>query len=173
MIYTLGERAVTFEGDCYVAPTATVIGSVILGHEASVWFNVVIRADNDIIRVGAGSNVQDAAVLHTDEGVKLSLGRRVTVGHKAMLHGCTVGDTSLVGINSVILNHVVIGKHCIIGANTLIPEGKHIPDGTLVVGSPGRVVRDLTEAEIQSLDQVAGHYVDNARRYCSHLSPAD
>lgn len=165
MIYSLAERRVRFDGEAFVAPNATVIGSVVIGHQASIWFNVVVRGDNDLITIGAGSNVQDGSVLHTDAGVKLTLGQRVTVGHMAMLHGCTIGDGTLVGINSVILNHAVIGRHCIIGANALVPEGKSYPDGSLVIGSPGRVARTLTDEERGALDEFATHYIENAARY--------
>ena len=173
MIYSLADRAVTFEGDYYVAPNATLVGSVVMGHESSVWFNVVVRGDNDVITIGAGSNVQDGSVLHTDEGIALTLGKRVTVGHMAMLHGCTVGDNTLVGINSIILNGAVIGKHCIVGANTFIAEGKEIPEGKLVLGSPGRIVRSLRDAEILALDEFADHYIANARRYRTQLVACD
>jgi len=169
MIYSLPDRRVEFEGDCYVAPNATVIGSVVLGHESSLWFNVVVRGDNDLITIGPGSNVQDGSVLHTDDGVHLTLGRRVTVGHMVMLHGCTIGDTSLIGINSIILNHARIGKHSIVGANSLVPEGKEFPDGKLLLGSPARVVRSLTDEEIAALDLTAEHYINNARRYRESL----
>jgi carbonic anhydrase/acetyltransferase-like protein (isoleucine patch superfamily) len=173
MIYDLAERRVTFEGDYYVAPNATLIGSVVMGHESSVWFNVVIRGDNDVITIGPGTNVQDGSVLHTDEGIALTLGKRVTVGHMVMLHGCTVGDNTLVGINSVILNGAVIGKNCIVGANTLIAEGKEIPDGKLVLGSPGRIVRSLSDEEILALSDAADHYIENAQAYRSHLLARD
>lgn len=165
MIYRLEERRVERKGETYVAPNATVIGSVVLHHQASVWFNVVIRGDNHPIEIGEDCNIQDGAVMHTDAGVPLVLGRGVTVGHKAMLHGCTVGDYSLIGINAVVLNHAKIGRYCVIGANTLIPEGKVIPDGSLVVGSPGRVVRQLDEPSKKELEKVAAHYVENFRRY--------
>ncbi len=172
MIYRLEERRVERHGDTYVAPNATLIGSVVLHHQASVWFNVVIRADNDPIVIGEDSNVQDGAVMHTDAGVPLVLGRGVTVGHKAMLHGCTVGDYSLIGINSVVLNHAKIGRYCIIGANALIPEGKEIPDFSLVMGTPGKVVRALDEAAQRRLEASAAHYVENFRRYQRGLAPA-
>lgn len=170
MIYSLGERRVEIRGDDYfIADNATVIGSVVLENNASVWFNAVIRGDNDVITVGENSNVQDGSVLHTDEGVQLTIGKNVTVGHKVMLHGCDIGENSLVGINSVILNGAKIGKNCLIGANTLIPEGKEIPDGSLVVGSPGKVVRELTEEQIQGLEYSALHYVENFKRYKKQL----
>ncbi|MNR25486.1 2,3,4,5-tetrahydropyridine-2,6-dicarboxylate N-acetyltransferase [compost metagenome] len=136
---------------------------------ASVWFGAVLRGDNELIDIGEGSNVQDGTVMHTDMGSPLTLGKGVTVGHNAMLHGCTVGDYSLVGINAVILNGARIGKHCIIGANALIAEGKEIPDGSLVVGSPGKVVRELTEQQKRMLEASAAHYVHNAQRYAREL----
>ncbi|MDX1654993.1 MAG: gamma carbonic anhydrase family protein, partial [Candidatus Competibacteraceae bacterium] len=132
-------------------------------------FNAVVRGDNDIITIGEDSNVQDGSILHTDEGVRLTLGRGVTVGHLVMLHGCTIGDNTLIGIKSVILNHARIGRNCIIGANTLIPEGKEIPDNSLVVGSPGRVVRQLTSEQIEGLRHSAAHYVSNFKRYQQQL----
>lgn len=165
MIYSLGERRVRFRGECFVADNAVVIGDVVLGRDASVWFNVVVRGDNDLITVGDEANLQDAAVLHTDPGIPLTLGRGVSVGHKAMLHGCTIGDYSLVGINAVILNRAVVGRHCIIGANALVTEGKEIPDGSLVVGAPGRIIRRVTEEQVAGLRENAAHYVENARRY--------
>ncbi|MCP5459194.1 MAG: gamma carbonic anhydrase family protein [Gammaproteobacteria bacterium] len=170
MIYSLVDRRVELRGtEHYIAPNATLIGSVILENRASVWFNAVLRGDNEPLIVGEGSNIQDGSVLHTDEGIVLTIGKGVTVGHLVMMHGCTVGDNSLIGIKAVILNRAVIGNNCIIGANTLIPEGKVIPDNSLVVGSPGRVVRQLTEAEIAGLRKSAAHYVDNMRRYASSL----
>lgn len=172
MIYSLGDRKVEIRGDDYfIADNATVIGSVVLENNASVWFNAVIRGDNDIITVGENSNVQDASVLHTDSGIQLTIGKNVTVGHKVMLHGCDIGENSLIGINSVILNGARIGKNCLIGANTLIPEGKEIPDGSLVMGSPGKVVRELTEDQIKGLEQSALHYVENFKRYKKTARP--
>jgi carbonic anhydrase/acetyltransferase-like protein (isoleucine patch superfamily) len=132
----------------------------------------VLRGDNDPISIGENSNIQDGSVLHTDDGVPLTIGRDVTVGHLVMLHGCTVGDGSLIGIGSIVLNRAVIGKNCIVGANTLIPEGKVFPDRVLIVGSPGKVVRELSDAEVAKLQKSAAHYVDNARRYRQKLTPA-
>ena len=172
MLYSLGDRRIELRGSHhYVAPNATVIGTVILEHEASLWFNVVVRADNDTISIGARTNIQDAAVLHTDEGVPMVLGSSVSVGHEAMLHGCTIGDGTLIGIKAVVLNHAVIGRECLIGANALIAEGKVIPDRSLVIGSPGKVVRALTDAEVASIRGNADHYVNNARRYLRDLHP--
>jgi carbonic anhydrase/acetyltransferase-like protein (isoleucine patch superfamily) len=170
MIYTIDDRQVSVDGTCFVAESAALIGSIVLGADASVWFNAVLRGDNDVITIGPESNVQDGAVLHTDAGIRLTLGRGVTVGHKAMLHGCQVGDHSLVGINAVILNRASIGKHCIIGANAMVTEGKQIPDRSLVLGSPGKVVRPVTDQEVETmLLYSARHYVDNARRYLRAL----
>jgi carbonic anhydrase/acetyltransferase-like protein (isoleucine patch superfamily) len=170
VIYSLGDREVTLKGKGhFVAPNAVLIGSVVLEERVSVWFNVVIRADNDSIIVGPRSNIQDGSVLHTDASYTLEIGEGVTVGHKAMLHGCVVGDYSLIGINSVILNGAKIGKHCLIGANTLIPEGMVIPDGSLVVGSPGKVRRSLSDIEKKVLEASAAHYVHNAKRYNKSL----
>ena len=173
MFYRLGARCPQRGKDVFVADTARIIGSVALEDESSVWFGVVIRGDNDLITVGPQSNVQDNAVLHTDGGIPLTLGRGVTVGHNAMLHGCTVGDYSLIGINAVVLNKARIGKHCIIGANTLIPEGMEIPDGSLVVGSPAVIKRQLTDVQKKILEASAAHYVQNARRYCEELQAID
>jgi len=170
MIYSLGERRVEIRGDDYfIADNATVIGSVVLENNTSVWFNAVIRGDNDVITVGENANVQDGSVLHTDAGIQLTIGKNVTVGHKVMLHGCEIGENSLIGINAVILNGAKIGRNCLIGANSLIPEGKEIPDGSLVVGSPGKVVRELTEDQIKGLEYSAMHYVENFKRYKQHL----
>ncbi|MCG8417557.1 MAG: gamma carbonic anhydrase family protein [Proteobacteria bacterium] len=171
MIYTLEERSVTINGTCFVADSAVLIGSIVLENDASVWFNAVLRGDSDIITVGAESNIQDGAVLHTDAGIRLTLGRGVTVGHTAMLHGCEVGDYSLIGIGSIILNRARIGKHCIIGANALVTEEKTIPDGSLVMGTPGRVVRPITESDMAALKRSARIYMDKSRRYLKALQP--
>lgn len=169
MIYSLGERRLETRGDHFIADNATVIGSVILEANASIWFNAVVRADNDVIIIGENSNIQDGSVLHTDHGMPLVIGRNVTVGHKVMLHGCTIGDGSLIGINAVILNGAVIGRGCVIGANALIPEGKVIPDGSVVMGSPGKVVKEVSEAQRAMLEMSALHYVENFRRYQKEL----
>ncbi len=169
MIYSLGERQVEFRGDYYVAPSASVIGSVVLGHNASVWFNCVLRGDNDVITVGDNTNVQDGSVLHIDEGLPLTLGANVSIGHKVMLHGCSVGDNCLIGINAVVLNNARIGKNCLVGASALVTEGKEIPDGSLVLGSPGRVVRSLTDAEIKSISEIAQHYAQQSALYRTSL----
>ncbi|MBV6288376.1 gamma carbonic anhydrase family protein [Pseudomonas aegrilactucae] len=173
MKYRLGDLRVETHPQSWVAPTATLIGKVRLQAGASVWFGAVLRGDNELIDIGENSNVQDGAVMHTDMGWPLTLGTGVTVGHNAMLHGCTVGDYSLIGIGAVILNGARIGKHCIIGANALVPEGREIPDGSLVVGSPGKVVRELTPAQQQLLEASAAHYVHNAQRYARDLAPQE
>jgi carbonic anhydrase/acetyltransferase-like protein (isoleucine patch superfamily) len=165
MKYALEDRRVICKGDCYIAPNAIVVGSVVLEHNTSVWFNSVVRGDNDLITLGEGSQVQDGCVLHADPGAPLTLARNVSVGHMAMLHGCSVGEGTLIGIKSVVLNFAQIGRNCLIGANTLIPEHKVIPDGKLVLGSPGKVVRDLTAEEIAELHRTALHYQEQARRY--------
>jgi carbonic anhydrase/acetyltransferase-like protein (isoleucine patch superfamily) len=172
MLYALGSRKVRLVGSGhYVAQNATVIGDVVLESESSVWFNVVIRGDNDTITIGARSNIQDGSVLHTDAGVALTLGPSVSVGHLVMLHGCTIGEGSLIGIKAVILNGAKIGRDCLIGANTLIAEGKTIPDRSLVLGSPGRVMRTLGDDEVARIRSIADHYVDNARRYRADFRP--
>jgi len=153
----------------FIADNASIIGSVRLKTNASVWFNAVLRGDNDWIIVGANSNIQDSAVLHADPGIPLTIGDYVTAGHKVMLHGCTIADNSLIGIGSIILNHARVGKNSIVGANSLITEGKEFPDGVLIVGSPAKVVRDLTDEEVQHITWSAGHYVENGHRYLAHL----
>jgi carbonic anhydrase/acetyltransferase-like protein (isoleucine patch superfamily) len=164
-IYRLGDKIPQLAAGVWIAPNATVIGDVRLGENVSIWWNAVLRGDNDPIVIGANTNIQDGSVLHTDAGVSMNLGRDVTVGHLVMLHGCTVGDGSLIGIKSVILNGAVIGKHCLIGANTLIPEGKLIPDRSLVMGSPGKVVRELSDEQVARIAHSAAHYVHNAQHY--------
>ncbi len=165
MIYSLGERRVTTRERFYVADSATVIGSVVLENDASVWFGAVIRADNDTITLGERSNVQDGAVLHADPGFPLTIGRAVTVGHQAMLHGCTVEDGSLIGIQSTVLNGAVIGEESIIGAGALVAEGKEIPPRSLVVGTPGRVVRTLDDEQVAMIREAAAHYVEKIALY--------
>lgn len=172
-IYALGDSKPQLppQGEYWVAPSASVIGNVILHSNASVWFGAVLRGDNDPITVGPDSNIQDGSVLHTDMGSPLTLGRGVTVGHKAMLHGCEVGDYSLIGIGAVVLNGVKIGRNCIIGANALITEGKIIPDNSLVVGQPGKVVSERDPAHIAVLQMSAEHYVQNWKRFAAELRP--
>ena len=171
MIYTIGERQLEASGSFWVAPNATVIGSVKLGEGATVWFNAVIRADNDVISIGDGSNIQDGAVLHVDPGVPLTIGKNVTVGHQAMLHGCTVGDNSLIGINAVVLNRAKIGSNCVIGANALVPEGMEVPDNSLVLGSPAKVVKEVSEGHRAMLTMGALHYVEHGKHFAEHLKP--
>lgn len=168
-IYELDGVAPRVAASAWVADTAQVIGNVVLGENASVWFGTVVRGDTEAITIGAGTNIQDASVLHADFGQPLVVGERVTVGHQVMLHGCTIGDETLIGIGAIVLNGARIGKNCIIGANALIPEGKEIPDGCLVVGSPGKVVRELTEPQKKMLEASAAHYVHNAKRYARDL----
>ncbi|MEB3768096.1 gamma carbonic anhydrase family protein [Acinetobacter sp. MD2] len=151
----------------WIADNATVIGHVELGEKVSIWFGAVVRGDNSQIRIGNYSNIQDNAVLHTDTGLDLTIGEYVTVGHKAMLHGCQIGDNTLIGMNVVVLNRAVIGKNCIIGANTLIPEGKIIPDNAVVMGSPGKIVRSVDAEAEEQLKQCALHYAAHFQRYLS------
>ena len=160
------------EGEYWIAPNAVVLGDVILKPGASIWFGAVLRGDNDPITIGENSNIQDGSVLHTDVGEPLTIGRDVTVGHLAMLHGCEIGDNTLIGIGAVVLGRARIGKNCLIGANTLITEGKVIPDNSLVVGQPGRVVRQLEPGQIAALTASAEHYVQNWKRYVADLRPA-
>lgn len=169
-LFSIGERRVELRGEHhYIAPDASVIGSVVLEPDVSIWFKVVIRAENDRIAIGEASNIQDGSVLHVDPGYPMTLGRMVSVGHKVMLHGCTVGDGSLIGINSVVMNGARIGRGTLIGANSLIAEGKEIPDGVLVLGSPGKIVRELTQDERDYLLKVASGYVERSRFYKANL----
>ena len=174
MRYALGATRVTTEDDAFwIAPTAVVIGNVKLAHNASVWWQAVLRGDNEPITVGPNSNVQDGCVLHADPGFPLTIGKDVTVGHLAMLHGCTIGDNTLVGIGAVILNGALIGRNCLIGAKTLIPEDKEIPDNSLVMGAPGKVVRELEDRHITRIREAALHYVHNWQRYARDLRADD
>ncbi len=174
MIYHVDNRRVECaSSNNFIASNATLIGSVYIGDRVSVWFNAVVRADHESIVLGEGSNVQDGAVLHTDPGYPLTLEGYVTVGHKAMLHGCTVGENALIGVNAVVLNGASIGRNCLIGANTLVPEGMQVPEGVLVIGSPGRVKRSLSASEIEGLRANAEHYIDNMRRYRDTLVQID
>lgn len=168
-IYALEKDLPSFGPGSWIADNAIVIGTVRAGRNVSVWYNVVIRSDNDIITIGDDTNIQDGTILHCDYGVPLTIGRRVSLGHKVMLHGCTVGDSTLIGINAVVLNNAVIGSGCIIGANTLIPEGKVIPDRSLVVGSPGRIIRTVSDEEFARIEANADHYIENAGRYAVQL----
>ena len=157
MIYKLGDRQLEAGDNVWIADNASVIGSVVLGNNVSIWFNCVLRADNDVIRIGDDSNIQDGSVLHTDSGIPLNVGKGVTVGHKVMLHGCDIGDYSLIGINAVILNRAKIGKNCIIGANSLVPEGMEIPDNSLVFGSPAKIVKPVSDGQRMMLQMSAMH----------------
>jgi carbonic anhydrase/acetyltransferase-like protein (isoleucine patch superfamily) len=169
MFYQLGESRPSIASEVFVADNASVIGDVELRSRSSVWFGAVLRGDNHRITVGEESNIQDGAVLHTDAGIELTLGRGITVGHQAMLHGCVVGDFTLIGIHAVVLNRARIGHHCIIGAHTLVPEGMDIPDGSLVVGAPAAIKRALSPQQQQLLEASATHYVANAKRYRQDL----
>ena len=172
MIYTLGDRAPILEGaGHFIADNATVIGSVRLGDQASVWFNCVLRGDNDWLTIGARSNIQDGSVLHTDEGIELIVGAGVTVGHKVMLHGCSIGDNSLIGIGSSVLNGAQIGRDCLVGAHALVTENKVFPDRSLILGAPAKVVRELSDEEIAHIRWSADVYVRNASRFLSDLVP--
>ena len=172
-LYELDGVAPQVPASAWVADSAQVMGQVTLGEDSSVWFGAVIRGDTETITVGAGSNVQDTAVLHADLGFPLVVGERVTVGHQVMLHGCTIGDESLIGIGAVVLNGAQIGKHCLVGAGALVTEGKVFPDGSMIIGSPAKAVRQLTPEQIEGLRRSAAHYVDNARRYRAGLKKLD
>jgi carbonic anhydrase/acetyltransferase-like protein (isoleucine patch superfamily) len=158
-IYRLGDAAPAIPASAYVAPSASLIGKVTLGESASVWFGAVLRADNEPITLGSGSNVQENAVLHTDPGFPLVVGDRVTIGHQAMLHGCTVGDGSLIGVQAVVLNGAVIGKQCLVGAGAIVTERKVFPDRSLILGAPAKLVRTLTDEDLARLDEGADDYV--------------
>ena len=168
-IYKLGEHAPTIHESVFVADTATIVGKVTLEENASVWFGAAIRGDNEPIAIGEGSNVQEGAVLHTDPGRPLSIGKDVTVGHQAMLHGCTIGDGSLVGIQAVILNGAIIGRHCLVGAGSVVTENKTFPDRSLILGAPARVARELTDEEVKGLEQSAKNYVDRRDLFKAQL----
>lgn len=172
-LYRLGSESVRLpsNGRYWVAPNAVVLGKVELCEDASVWFGAVLRGDNELIRVGARSNVQDGSVLHTDPGFPLEIGADTTIGHMVMLHGCTIGTRSLIGIGSILLNGCQIGEECLVGANTLIPEGKIIPPRSMVLGSPGKIVRQLTDDDVARFTKAAGRYVENWRRYAAGLAP--
>ena len=157
--------------DCWVAPDAAVIGRVHLAAGVSIWFKVVVRGDVEDIRIGPNSNVQDGSVLHADPGQPLVIGQGVTIGHLAMVHGCTIGDNSLIGIGAVVLNGAVIGRNSLVGARAQVTEGKQFPDGVLILGSPAKVVRDLTEDEIANNRRIAENYLGNGRRYAAGLRP--
>lgn len=172
-VYTLGNVTPELPNDdeYWIAPTAAVMGNVILKKNASVWWGATLRGDNDPILVGEGSNIQDGSVCHTDAGAPLTIGANVTIGHMVMLHGCEIGDGSLIGIGSIVLNGAKIGKNCLIGANCLITEGKEIPDNSLVMGAPGKVVRELSPEQAARVALGAIHYVENWKRYRRELKP--
>jgi carbonic anhydrase/acetyltransferase-like protein (isoleucine patch superfamily) len=164
-LYQLDEHSPQLAEGAWVADSAEVMGQVRIGARASVWFNTVVRADNALIDIGAETNIQDGTVLHCDPGKPLHIGQGVTVGHNVMLHGCTVGDHSLIGIGAVVLNEAVIGKNCLVGAGALVTEGKTFPDGSMILGSPAKAVRQLTPEQIEGLQRIAQGYVQNAERY--------
>jgi carbonic anhydrase/acetyltransferase-like protein (isoleucine patch superfamily) len=169
MQYDLGDRTISKDGDCFIAETASVVGSVRIGNNASIWFGAVVRADEGTIVIGANSNVQDCAVLHCEKGNDLVIGRGVTVAHQAMLHGCTVGDDSLIGVGAIVLNGAVIGKNCMVGAGSLVLEGTVIPDNSLVLGSPAKVVREMTAELTAEIRHAADHYVRNFKDFAKNL----
>ncbi|MDK3072637.1 gamma carbonic anhydrase family protein [Sedimentitalea sp. JM2-8] len=168
-VYMLGDASPDLHPDTWIAPDANLIGKVVLEEGASIWFGSTLRGDNEEIRIGAGSNVQENCVMHTDMGFPLTVGTNCTIGHKVMLHGCTVGDNSLIGMGATILNGARIGRNCLIGAGALITEGKVIPDGSLVMGAPGKVVRILDDTAIKGMTAAALHYQDNMRRFREQL----
>lgn len=168
-VYELEGIAPQMADSAWVADSAQVIGNVHLAADASVWFGTVVRGDTSSIHIGAGTNVQDASVLHADFGMPLVIGQHVTVGHQVMLHGCTIGDETLIGIGAIVLNGAKIGKNCLVGAGALVTEGKEFPDGSMIIGSPARVVKQLTAEQMQGLRQSAQHYIDNARRFKAGL----
>ncbi len=172
-LFALGDVSPRMDGSAWVAENAQVIGNVELAQDVSIWFGAVLRGDNEPLRIGSGSNIQDGSVLHSDHGKPLDIGANVTVGHMVMLHGCTVGDGSLIGIGAVVLNGARIGKNCLVGAGALITEGKEFAEGSMIIGSPAKAVRDLTPEEIEGLRQSALTYVDNARRFRATLKRID
>jgi carbonic anhydrase/acetyltransferase-like protein (isoleucine patch superfamily) len=168
-IYTLGEHVPVLAASAYVAPNAAVIGKVILAERATVWFGATLRGDNEIISIGAGSNVQDSAVMHTDPGFPLTVGADVSIGHQAMMHGCTIGEGTLIGIQAIVLNGAVIGRGCLVGAGALITERKVFADGSLIIGAPAKVVRQLSAEEREELLKVAANYAERGAHYRHHL----
>lgn len=169
MIYDYDDRQFIADGAYFVAPSADVIGSIRLGEEASVWFNAVLRGDNDWILVGRGSNVQDGSIIHTDPGLPVTIGENVTVGHQVMLHGCTVGDEALIGNGAIVLDGAVIGARSLIAAGALVPPRAQIPEGSVVMGSPGKVVRTVGEKDLARMREGCEHYRDKSRRYANAL----
>ncbi|MGL4188941.1 MAG: gamma carbonic anhydrase family protein [Sphaerotilus sulfidivorans] len=172
-LYQLGEHIPQIHETAHIADSADVIGQVEMAENSSVWYGVVVRADTDRIRIGRGSNIQDNSVLHTDAGIELVIGENVTVGHQCMLHGCSIGDGSLIGIGAIVLNRARIGRHCIVGAGALVTEGKEFPDYAMILGSPAKVVKTLTPEEAERFQHGAAHYVDNARRHRDGLRRID
>ena len=170
MIYDFENKSLKSEGKNWIASSAVIIGDIVIKNDVSIWFNTVLRGDIETITVGEGSNIQDGSVLHTDPGYPLVIGKGVTVGHMVMLHGCIIGDDTLIGIGSTILNNAKIGKNCIVGANTLVTENKIIPDNSLVLGSPGKIVRKVTEKEIKHIKENAKEYVENWKKYSNSRS---
>ena len=168
-IYQLDEHLPRIAASAWVAASAQVMGNVELDEDASIWFGAILRGDTEVLRIGRATNVQDGSVIHADLGYPVTLGANVTVGHQVMLHGCTIGDGALIGIQAVVLNGAKIGRHCLVGAGALVTEGKEFPDGSLIVGSPARVVRQLTPEQIEGLQRSAEHYVANARRFRAGL----
>lgn len=168
-IYQLGEHAPTIDSSAYIAEAANVIGKVTIEANASIWFGVTIRGDNELIVIGENSNVQEGCVLHTDPGIPLTIGKNVTVGHQAMLHGCTIGDGALIGIQAVILNGAKIGKNCLVGAGALITEGKEFPDNSLIIGSPAKAVRTLSDEDVARIHGNTGSYVKRGRLFKEQL----
>ena len=168
-VYELDGTQPRVADSAWVSDSAQVMGNVVLGEDSSVWFGTVIRGDTETITVGRGSNIQDASVLHADIGKPLTIGDNVTVGHQVMLHGCTIGDESLIGIGAIVLNGAKIGRHCLVGAGALVTEGKEFPDGSMIIGSPAKAVRQLTPEQIEGLKLSAQHYMDNARRFRAGL----
>ena len=168
-VYEVDGKTPQVDSTAWIADSAQVMGHVTLGPDASVWFGCVLRGDTESMTIGEGSNIQDLTVMHADHGLPLTIGKHVTVGHKVMLHGCTIGDESLIGIGAVVLNGAKIGKHCLVGAGSLVTEGKEFPDGSMIMGTPAKVVRELTPQQIEGLRLSAQHYIDNARMFRATL----
>jgi carbonic anhydrase/acetyltransferase-like protein (isoleucine patch superfamily) len=169
MLYQIGKLSPVIPESCFIAPNASIIGDAVLGENASIWFNVVIRADKAQVKIGKNSNIQDGSILHVDEGFPIAIAQNVTVGHKAMLHGCSIGEGSLIGINAVVLNGAKVGKNCLVGANALVTENMLIPDGSLVLGSPAKVIKPLDEKTKAILAEGSEHYVQNSQHYNAEL----
>lgn len=168
-VYEVDGKTPQVDSTAWIADSAQVMGHVTLGPDASVWFGCVLRGDTESMTIGEGSNIQDLTVMHADQGLPLTIGKHVTVGHKVMLHGCTIGDESLIGIGAIVLNGARIGKNCLVGAGSLVTEGKEFPDGSMIMGTPAKVVRQLTPQQIEGLRLSAQHYIDNARMFRATL----